>query len=71
VCECGRYAVQEMSSTVHCVTLNYVAKYKGKRPVGRVNVSGRIILKGIPKKCNGRAWTEFIWFKIWIRGGLL
>jgi hypothetical protein len=48
-----------------------VGKYKAKRPVGRVNVSGRIILKGIPKKCNGRAWTEFIWLKIWIRGELL
>jgi hypothetical protein len=47
------------------VTLNYVGEFKGKRPVGR------IILKGIPKKCNGRAWTEFIWLKIWIRGGLL
>jgi hypothetical protein len=31
VCECGRLAVQEMSSTVHCVTLNYVGKFKGKR----------------------------------------
>jgi hypothetical protein len=48
-----------------------VGKFKGRRPAGRVGVSGRIILKGIQKKCNRRAWTEFIWLKIWIRGGLL
>jgi hypothetical protein len=60
-----------MSSTIVCVTLNFVGKFKDRRPVGRVGVSGEIILKGISKKCNGRAWTEFIWLKIWIRGGLL
>jgi hypothetical protein len=53
------------------VTLNFVGKFKDRRPVGRVGVSGGMILKGISKKCNGRAWTEFIWLKIWIRGGLL
>jgi hypothetical protein len=53
------------------VTLNLVEKFKGRRPVGSVGVSVGIILKRIPKKCNGRAWTEFIWLKIWAIGGLL
>lgn len=54
VCECGRHAVQEMSNTIQCVTLNYVRKFKVKRPVGGVDVSGRIILKGTPKTVMGR-----------------
>jgi len=34
VCVCVRHAVQEMSTTVVSVTLNFVGKFKGKRLVG-------------------------------------
>jgi len=35
-----------------------------------LGVEKMIILKWIFNKCN-RAWTELVWLKIWIGGGLL
>jgi len=31
---------------------------EGKRPLGRLSVDGKIILKGIFKKWDGEAWTR-------------
>jgi hypothetical protein len=55
-----------MSTAIYGVTLNFVDKFKARSPVGSEGVSVRLILK-----CNGRAWAEFIWLKIWTIGGLL
>jgi hypothetical protein len=34
-------------------------------------VDGRIILKMIFKKLDGRAWTGLIWLRTWTGGGML
>jgi hypothetical protein len=42
-----------------------------KRPVGTLDVGGRIILKWMLEKYGGVVWTGFIWLSIGISGGLL
>jgi hypothetical protein len=45
---------------------------QGKRPLGRpIGADGRIILKCIFKKWDGKAWTGLLWLKIGTFGGLL
>jgi hypothetical protein len=48
-----------------------VRKPDGKRPFERPGVDGSIILKWIFEKWNGEAWTELIWLRTAIGGGLL
>ena len=36
-----------------------------------VGVKGRIIINWVLRKQDGRAWTEFIWVRIGISGGVL
>jgi hypothetical protein len=42
-----------------------------RRPLGRPGVDGRIILKWILVKGNGRPWTGSIWLRTGTGGGLL
>jgi hypothetical protein len=49
-----------------------VGKPEGKKPLGGPRrVDGRIILKWILNRQDGRAWTGLIWFRIGTSGGLL
>jgi hypothetical protein len=44
---------------------------EGRRPLGRLSVDERIILKWIFKNWDGRAWTGLIWLRTGTGGGLL
>jgi hypothetical protein len=44
---------------------------KGKRPVGRSSVDGRIILKLILETWDELVWTGLMWFRIGSSRGLL
>jgi transposase len=48
-----------------------VEKPEGKRPLGRHRCSGRIILRWIFWKWDGRTWIELIWLRTWTVGGHL
>jgi hypothetical protein len=37
---------------------------EGIRPLVRIEIEGRIILKWISKKWDGEAWTRLIWLRI-------
>jgi hypothetical protein len=47
-----------------CAYRVLVGKPEGKRPLGRLIVDGRIILKWMCKKLDGQAWTGLIWLSI-------
>jgi hypothetical protein len=47
-----------------------VGKPDGKRPLRRLNVGGRIILKWIFENKDEVVWTQFIWLRTGISGGL-
>jgi hypothetical protein len=53
-----------------CAYRVLVGKPEGKRPLGRLVVGGRIILKWMCKKLDGQVWTGLIWLSI-RRGGEL
>jgi hypothetical protein len=43
-------------------------KPEGKKPLGRLGIDGRIILKRILEKSVGMVWTELVWLRIWTSG---
>jgi hypothetical protein len=47
-----------------------VAKSEGRKSLKDISIDRRIILKSFLKKCNGRAWTGFIWLRIGTGGHL-
>ena len=48
-----------------------VGKPEGKRPLGRPDVDGRIILRWILRKLEGVVGTEWSWLRIGTGGGHL
>jgi hypothetical protein len=48
-----------------------VGKPEGKRPLGNLDVRGRIILEGILQRYDGVVWTGLIWLRIATSGGSL
>jgi hypothetical protein len=48
-----------------------VRNSEGKRPLGRCRCDGKIILKWILNRENGRVWTGIIWLRIGISDRLL
>jgi len=41
---------------------------EGKRPLGRIGVDGRIILKMVLQKLDEKAWNGLIWLRIGTAG---
>jgi hypothetical protein len=48
-----------------------VGKQRGKGPLGRRKLDGKIILNWILDRYDRAVWTGFIWLKIDTSGGLL
>ena len=48
-----------------------MGKLKDRYHSEDLNVNGRMILKWILKKRDGRSWTGLIWLRIGTDGGLL
>jgi hypothetical protein len=48
-----------------------VGKPEGKRPLSRLCIAGRIILKWRLKNSFGRVWTELVWLRILTSGRLM
>ena len=53
-----------------CAYRVFVGKHEGKRPLGRIVVGGRIMLKWLCKTLDGQEWIGLIWLSIG-RGGQL
>jgi hypothetical protein len=48
-----------------------VGKHEGKRPLRRLSIDGRIVLKWILGKQGWKLWIGFIWHKTGTSGSLL
>jgi hypothetical protein len=48
-----------------------VGRLQGRDGLKDKGIVGRMILRGILKKQDGRAWSEFVWLNGQIRGGVL
>jgi hypothetical protein len=46
-----------------------VGRLQGRESLKDMGIVDRIILKGILKKQDGRAWSEFVWLSGQTRGG--
>jgi len=63
--ECGTHWTEE-----YCIQ-DFDRKTWRKDNLKYLSVDGRIILKRLQNRHKGRAWSVFIWLKIWRGGGLL
>jgi hypothetical protein len=50
---------------------DFVENREGRRPLGRPEVSGRIILKQFSEKVDILVRTGFVWFRIGTSSGLM
>jgi hypothetical protein len=54
-----------------CIEHVYWGNLKGKDHSEDLDVDWKIILEWMLGKCNGKAWTGFIWLRIGTSGGAL
>jgi hypothetical protein len=64
----GNVARMGEMRNIYCIL---VGKPGEKRPLGRVDIDGKVIVNQFLKEIDVRIWIGFIWIRIGFSGGLL